>query len=274
MDMKKTVLVTGASSGFGYETVKLFQEKGWNVVATLRNPSGVKELELLPDVLVLQMDVTSRESISEAVAKGIAAFGSLDVVVNNAGYGSLGVLEAAPDEEVRKQMEVNLFGVINVIKEVLPSMRSKRSGVIVNVSSVGGRVTFPYFSLYHASKYAIEGLTEGLQYELNPLGIQLKIVEPGGYRTNFAGSSLQTWGVGNISDYEETFEGFKVSILERSRKQNDKIVEVAEKIYEAATSHSDQLRFPVGADALHLLEERQRLSDAEFKHLINERLNQ
>ena len=185
--MKKTVLVTGASSGFGRETVRVFVEKGWNVIATMRSPEKEEELSKIEGVMVVRLDVTDKRSIREAVAAGVSRFGGIDVLVNNAGYGAFGALEVAPDEVIRQQFEVNLFGLIDVTKAVLPGMRERKSGVIINVSSVGGRLTFPFATLYHATKFAVEGLTESLQYELNPLGIRLKIVEPGGYRTNFAG---------------------------------------------------------------------------------------
>ena len=179
--MKKTVFITGASSGFGKESVRLFSEKGWNVVATMRSPEKEQELTGLAGVLVTKLDVTDESTIASAVTKALSAFGQIDVLVNNAGYGALGVLEAASDEEIRRQMEVNFFGLIAVTKAVLPGMRAQRSGVIVNVSSVGGRITFPFSTLYHATKFAVEGLTEALQYELTPFGIRTKIIEPGGY---------------------------------------------------------------------------------------------
>ncbi|HZH96384.1 MAG TPA: SDR family oxidoreductase, partial [Flavisolibacter sp.] len=190
----KTVFITGASSGFGLETAKFFQKKGWNVIATMRTPENDSALSALPNVIVSKLDVVDKQSIGNAVATGIERFGCIDVLVNNAGYGTLGVLEAASDEEIIKQFDVNVFGVINVTKAILPVMRKNKSGVIINISSVGGRITFPYFSLYHATKFAVEGLTESLQYELSPLGIQVKLIEPGGYKTKFAGSSMSFFG--------------------------------------------------------------------------------
>ncbi|WP_431209873.1 SDR family oxidoreductase [Puia sp. P3] len=194
--MKKTVLVTGASSGFGRETVRLFANKGWNVIATMRSPEKETELSGLEGVKVVRLDVTDKTSVRAAIDAGVREFGGIDVLVNNAGYGAFGALEAAPEEVIRQQMDVNLFGLIEVTKAVLPGMRARKSGVIINVSSIGGRLTFPFSSLYHATKFAVEGLTESLQYELNPLGIRLKIVEPGGYKTNFAGRSMALYGVG------------------------------------------------------------------------------
>ncbi|WP_295715586.1 SDR family oxidoreductase [Mucilaginibacter sp.] len=174
--MKKTVLITGASSGFGKEAVKLFHKNNWNVIATMRSPEKETELSALDQVLVTKLDVTDKASIQNALKAGIEKFGQIDVLVNNAGYGSFGALEAATEAEIKRQFDVNFFGLIEVTKALLPVMRQQRSGVIINVSSIGGKVTFPFSSLYHATKFAVEGLTESIQYELNPLGIRLKLL--------------------------------------------------------------------------------------------------
>jgi NAD(P)-dependent dehydrogenase (short-subunit alcohol dehydrogenase family) len=264
--MKQTVLITGASSGFGRETVKLFHQKGWNVVATMRSPEKETSLTALEGVFVTRLDVTDKASIASAVAAAIGRFGGIDVLVNNAGYGTLGALEAAPEEVIHQQFDVNFFGLIEVTKAVLPGMRERRSGVIVNVSSVGGRVTFPFCTLYHATKFAVEGLTESLQYELNPLGIRLKIVEPGGYRTNFAGRSMGFFGAGGIEEYTVPYNNF-IGRLEHW-PMSDNIGEVADVIYTAVTDGSEKLRYPAGPDAGPLLETRKQLDDIEFKKLM------
>lgn len=264
--MTKTVLITGASSGFGKDAVRLFQKNGWNVIASMRSPEKETELAGLDQVMLVRLDVTDNESIQHAVGEGVARFGGIDALVNNAGYGSLGVLEAAPEEVVRQQFDVNVFGVIEVIKAVLPHMRSNRSGVIVNVSSMGGRIAFPFSTLYHATKYAVEGISESLQYELEPLGIRVKIVEPGGYRTDFAGRSLATFGAGNLLDYMPAYDAFAAQV--DNWPMSDRIWEVAEAIYQAANDHSEQLRYPVGADAVQLLQARKEMDDLAIKNLI------
>ena len=261
--MKKTILITGASSGFGRETVKLFHGKGWNVIATMRNPEKETELVKLEGVSVVRLDVVDKASIDAAVAAGIREFGAIDVLVNNAGYGTLGALEAASEAVIRQQFDVNVFGLIEVIKAVLPGMRKQGSGVIINVSSVGGRVTFPFCTLYHATKFAVEGLTESLQYELNPLGIRLKIVEPGGYKTNFAGRSMGFFGTGGIDGYQQPYDGFMGRLSQWPMSEN--LGEVADVIFAAATDGTEKLRYPAGHDAEPLMEMRRQLDDIAFK---------
>ena len=264
--MKKTVLITGASSGFGRETVKLFHTKGWNVIATMRSPEKETELSALNGVVISRLDVTDHASIQSAIAQGIEKFGGIDVLVNNAGYGALGAMEAAIEAQVRQQFDVNFFGLVAVTQAVLPVMRQQKTGVIINVSSVGGRVTFPFSSLYHASKFAVEGLTESMQYELNPLGIRLKIVEPGGYKTEFSGRSLTLIGADGPEDYKERFNKF-ISMLD-NWPMSENIGEVVEVIYEAATDNTETLRYPVGHDAVHLVEARRQMDDVAFKKMI------
>jgi NAD(P)-dependent dehydrogenase (short-subunit alcohol dehydrogenase family) len=264
--MKKTVLITGASSGFGRETVKLFANKGWNVIATMRSPEKETELSAIDGVLVTRLDVTDKDSIFKAVETGVGKFGAIDALVNNAGYGAFGILETASEEVIRQQFEVNLFGLIEVTKAVLPGMRTRKSGVIVNVSSIGGRLTFPFSSLYHATKFAVEGLTESLQYELEPFGIRLKIVEPGGYRTNFAGRSMALYGAGGLDGYQERFDRF-LGLFE-SWPMSENIGEVADIIYEAVSDGTEKLRYPVGNDAIPMLEARHQMNDVEFKKMM------
>jgi NAD(P)-dependent dehydrogenase (short-subunit alcohol dehydrogenase family) len=268
--MTKTVLITGASSGFGKEAVTLFQQKGWNVIATMRSPEKETTWTKLSNVLVTRLDVTDKSSIQDAVKEGIEKFGSIDVLVNNAGYGAMGALEAASEEVIRQQFDVNLFGLIAVTKAVLPNMRQNKQGIIINVSSVGGKVTFPFSSLYHATKFAVEGLTESLQYELSPFGINLKIVEPGGYKTDFAGRSLAPFGAGDVAVYEQAFRQLLDKIA--TWPMSEKISEVAEAIYEATTDGSEKLRYPVGDDAIQLVQARQHMDDIAMKSMIAEQM--
>jgi NAD(P)-dependent dehydrogenase (short-subunit alcohol dehydrogenase family) len=264
--MKKTVLITGASSGFGRVAAKLFHTNGWNVIATMRSPEKETELSTLSDVFVSKLDVTDKLSIQSTVKASIEKFGKIDVLVNNAGYGALGAFEAATEEQVKQQFDVNFFGLIEVTKAVLPGMRQHRSGVIINVSSVGGRITFPFSSLYHATKFAVEGLTESMQYELNPLGIRLKIVEPGGYKTEFAGRSMTLFNLDGLDEYQPAFSKFTDMIDHWPMSEN--IGEVADAIYEAATDGTEKLRYPVGHDAVQLIQARQQMDDVDFKKMM------
>ena len=264
--MKKTVLITGASSGFGKAAAKLFHTNNWNVIATMRSPEKETELAKLSNVFISQLDVTDKLSIQNAVAAGIEKFGKIDVLVNNAGYGALGALEAATEEQVKQQFDVNLFGLIAVTKAVLPGMRQQKSGTIINVSSVGGRITFPFSSLYHATKFAVEGLTESMQYELNPFGIRLKIVEPGGYKTEFAGRSMTLFSTDGLDEYQPAFNKFMGMIEQWPMSEN--IGEVAGAVYEAATDGTEKLRYPVGHDAAQLIAAGRQMDDVDFKKMM------
>jgi NAD(P)-dependent dehydrogenase (short-subunit alcohol dehydrogenase family) len=264
--MKKTVFITGASSGFGKAAVKRFHQEGWNVIAAMRSPEKETELSTLDNVLVTRLDVTRKPEIEAAVEAGIRQFGQIDVLVNNAGFGAFGALEVATEETIRYQFEVNFFGLIEVTKAVLPGMRTRREGVIINVSSVGGRITFPFSTLYHATKFAVEGLTESLQFELNPLGIRPKLVEPGGYKTDFAGRSMGLFGVGGLDGYQQPFDRFLTKLEQWPMSEN--IGEVAAAIYEAATDCTEKLRYPVGQDAIALLEARPQMDDVAYKKMM------
>ena len=188
--MTKAVLITGCSTGIGRAAAHLFASRGWGVTATMRRPEDAGDLAAAGDVRVEPLDVVDLASVDRAVARTLEAFGRLDVVVNNAGFGAFGPFETAPEWLIERQIGTNLIGVFNVTRAALPTMRAQKSGVIVNVSSIGGLTTFPLNSIYHATKYAIVGFTEGLTYELEPFGIRAKVVAPGGVATDFAGRSL------------------------------------------------------------------------------------
>jgi len=266
--MAKTVFITGASSGFGKDAAKLFHQRGWQVVASMRSPEKETELNKLDNVLLVKLDVTNTGTIQQAVKAATDQFGRIDVLVNNAGYGAMGALEVATEQEIRDQFEVNFFGLVNTIKAVLPVMREQQSGVIINLSSMGGQITFPFGSLYHATKFAVEGLTESIQYELNPLGIHLKIIEPGGYQTNFAGSSMKFIGSRKVAAYQPV-EDRIMAFLNKPDRGNKNISEVSETIYQAATDGSDQLRYPIGPDAVQLIQYKQAHGDVAFKKMLS-----
>ena len=181
--------ITGCSTGFGRELAKLVLERGWRVLATARNPQQIQDLVAGTDGrgLALKLDVTDSAQVIEAVKKAEATFSKIDVLVNNAGFGYMAAVEEGEDEEVRAMFETNFFGLVEMTKAVLPGMRRRRSGHILNISSIGGFVGFPSSGYYNATKFAVEGLSEALAKEVEPLGIKVIIVEPGPFRTDWAG---------------------------------------------------------------------------------------
>jgi NAD(P)-dependent dehydrogenase (short-subunit alcohol dehydrogenase family) len=258
----KTVFITGCSSGIGEATAKKFAAEGWNVAATMRNPAGA-HLKDAPNVRLFALDVTDRASIARAVAQSLEAFGRIDVLVNNAGYGLFGPFETASDEAIERQFKTNLFGLFDVTRAALPTMRAQRSGVIVNISSIGGLTTFPLNSLYHATKFAIVGFSESLNFELAPFGVQVKIVAPGGVATDFAGRSLALTFSGDDHPYAATVA--KVAAAFAARQGNRSTSEyLAEGVYAAATDGTRQTRYVIGEDAVALLAARAKMTDEQY----------
>lgn len=266
--MQKTVLITGSSSGFGRLSVLEFQRQGWNVMATMRSPHLEEELQQLERVLVTRLDVTDRESIRLAIAAGIGHFGQIDVVVNNAGFGAFGLFEEASQDEIAHQLDVNLGGIIAVSQLILPHFRANGSGMLINISSVAGRVAAPYSSLYHTTKFAVEGLSESLQHELAPFGVLVKLIEPGYFKTNFDQSVQFNSGarVGELSSYsnqvrrlmEATFQNLPAGDPQR----------VARKIVRVANSRSHKLRYAVGSDVQAFLFLKRLLPTAIMRFMI------
>jgi NAD(P)-dependent dehydrogenase (short-subunit alcohol dehydrogenase family) len=246
----KTIVITGASSGIGKATAQYFYAQGWNVVATMRNPEKESDLKADARLQLVRLDVEDKPSIEAAVQAALKAFGKVDVWLNNAGYGAYGPLEAGSDAEIRRQYDVNFFGVIDCIKAVVPHFKSRKSGMFINITSVGGLMTLPLFGVYNSSKFALEGLSEGLWFDLQPFGIKVKVVEPGGIKTDFAGRSLNQF---DLSQHPE-YKAYSAKVVEKfttpEYQKNFGTPEmVAQVIYQAATDGSDTLRYLAGKDA-------------------------
>jgi len=244
-------LITGCSTGFGRELAKLVLERGWCAVVTARDPKKIQDLVAGTDGrgLALKLDVTDSAQIDEAVKKAEAAFGKIDVLVNNAGFGYMAAVEEGEDDEVRAMFGTNFFGLVDVTRAVLPGMRKRRRGHILNISSIGGFVGFPGVGYYNATKFAVEGLSEALAKEVEPLGIKVVIVEPGPFRTDWAGRSLKQTGDG-IEDYAKTAAARRKAISDGSGKQAGDPVRGAKAMIEAVQSNNPPLRLVLGRMAL------------------------
>ncbi|HUW05234.1 MAG TPA: SDR family oxidoreductase [Williamwhitmania sp.] len=265
--MKKTILITGASSGIGRGTALYFAAKGWNVAATMRTPENEVDLGLVEGIKLFRLDVTKPETIRQAIDETINTFGALDVVVNNAGYGGVGVFEAASPEQIQRQFDTNVFGVMNVIREVLPYFREHRRGTIVNVTSVGGLITFPIYSVYHATKWAVEGFAEALQYELRPFNIRIKNIEPGAIKTDFYDRSQDLFKKDGLTEYD-SYAQVTLANAQKVGQDAPGPHVVAKKIYQAATSSNYRLRYAAGPQAPALLVLRWLLPLCWFRGIV------
>ena len=250
--MSKTIFITGASSGIGRATAQHFLSKGWNVVATMRSPEKSSDWCTGEKMLGLRLDVSDIPSIRQAQDQAIAKFGSIDVLVNNAGYGLVGPFEASTPEQVERQLGTNVIGLMNVTREILPHYRERRQGLLINVASMGGRLTFPLYSVYHATKFAVEGFSEGLIYELEPFGISVKIIEPGPIRTDFYDRSMELMTKPGLTAYD-AFVGSAMPNMQKSGATAPGPEVVAKVIYKAATDGSTRLRYPVNSAGILML---------------------
>lgn len=266
--MTQTILITGASTGIGKAAADLFFERGWNVVATMRTPRNERKDARW---LELPLDVTDAASIDAAQARALEKFGRIDVVVNNAGYGLVGTFESMSEEKISRQFETNVFGLMRVTRAMLPQMRRNGSGVIVNVASMGGRLTFPFYSVYHASKWAVDGFSESLQFELAATGVRVKLIEPGAIKTDFYDRSADFTHDATLTEYNGIVKtGMKKMNAAGAKGASPRIV--AETIWRAATDGSRKLRYPVGSDAKSLLLMRRFLPDGLWRNMISGQL--
>lgn len=269
MSDAKVALVTGASSGIGADTARLLHEQGFTVYAVARRVEPMEPLAQL-GVHAFSMDVTDEASITSGVAKIIAEAGRIDVLVNNAGYGSYGAVEDVPLDEARRQFEVNLFGLARLIQLVVPHMRTRGSGRIVNVSSIGGKIYEPLGAWYHATKFAVEGLSDSLRIELHPFGIGVVLIEPGPILSEWNAiareSMAKTSGGGAYAERAASMATVFETVDAKGR--SSKPVVVAQKIVKAATVKRPRARYPVGRNAGTIMLVRKMLPDRAMDAII------
>ena len=269
--MTKVALVTGSSSGIGYETALLLARNGFDTFATMRNMNKSKEItevskrENLP-LRVMQLDVNDDRSVADAIKNILNEKKSIEVVVNNAGYGLMGSVEDSSLDEIKAQFETNFFGAIRVIKEVIPIMRKQRTGTIVNVSSVAGRIGFPMGSAYVSSKFALEGLSESMSYELKQFGIKIVLIEPGVINTNFAFVTPKKALEAN-SSYSQLMNKLEENLFSTIANGTPP-KDVANVILHSITKESPEHRYLVGNDAVELINARKNSTDEEFEKMI------
>jgi NAD(P)-dependent dehydrogenase (short-subunit alcohol dehydrogenase family) len=263
--MTKTVLITGCSSGLGRSTARLFAERGWNVIATMRKPDPTVADGHADRILVAALDVADPASIEAAAQAGIVRFGGIDAVVNNAGITMVSIFEATPPEAIRQIFETNVFGVMNVIRATVPHLRAQGGGAIVNISSGVGIAGVPLLSLYVASKQAVEGLSESLAYELESQNIRVKLIEPGAMRTtNFTATGMAASQAAAVpQEYKAYFDHALGSMMNYPFPDTDELA-VAEAAFVAANDPSARLRYIVGPDVEEYARLRWSTSEDEY----------
>ena len=278
MSDHKVAVVTGSASGIGYETALILARNGFRTFATVRNLEKAKTLSEVAkkeqlQLKILKLDVTDEKSVNDAIKNIKSDAGRIDILVNNAGYGLGGALEDISMTELRAQFETNVFGLIRVTQAVLPTMREQKSGIIVNISSIGGKMALPYFSPYISTKFAVEGLSESIAYDLEPFGIKVVLIEPGAIKTNFdSGMVMPAKSLDSSSPYFKNMQ--QVLGLMNSMLQNGSLPDkVAKVVLEAVTSQNPNLRYTAGDDAAFLVQKRKELSDSEFKKFVSEFLS-
>lgn len=268
---KKVALVTGSSSGIGYETALMLARNGFDTYATMRNTNKSKEIteiakkENLP-LRVLKLDVTDDGSVDDAINNILNEKKSIEVVVNNAGYGLMGSIEDSSLDEIKAQFETNFFGAIRVMQKVLPIMRKQKTGTIVNVSSIAGRIGFPMGSSYVSSKFALEGLSESMSYELEQFGIRILLIEPGVINTNFAFVTPKK-ALDTNSPYSPIMNKMQENLVSTIANGTSP-KEVANVILRAITEDSPERRYLVGNDAFELIDARKNSTDKDFEKII------
>ena len=274
MTNNKVWLITGCSTGFGRAFATTALQAGYSVSVASRNISDVKDIvDAYPDsAFPVKLDVTSPDEIKAAVKSTINHFGKIDVLLNNAGIGYFGAIEESDESEIRRMFEINFFGLANLTKEVLPYMRSQKSGHIINVASIGGLTSFPALGYYHATKYAVDGFSESLSKEISHLGIKVTIIAPGAFRTDWAGRSANETP-GKISDYTETAEATKVWLRNKDGNQPGNPIKAAEAVIKVVESPNPPLRLLLGHDAMEVARDKVALLNKDFDEWESTTLN-
>jgi len=273
--MEKVALVTGSSSGIGFETALALARENYFTYASMRNTSKAGKIQEIAkkenlNLKVIEMDIDKEDSIKSAVKKIQEQKGTIDVLVNNAGYGLFGCIEDITMDELKAQFQTNFFGVVSLIQEIAPIMRKQGSGIIVNVSSVAGRIGFPGTPAYISSKFALEGLSECMRYELSPFGIKTIIIEPGVIQTNFFSSMKVVYGKPG-SPYKEITEKV-MNGVKMMAEMGTPPIEVAKTIMKAINTAEPLPRYVVGSDASMFLEAKKMKTDLEFENYIKKEL--
>ena len=271
--MHQVALITGCSSGIGYETALMLARNGFHTFATMRNTKKSDSLEEIIkkerlDLNIRELDVNDDTSIENAINCIKSEANRIDVLINNAGYGLLGFFEDLTLDEIRNQFETNFFGVLNITKKIIPIMRSQKSGTIINVSSGAGQVGFPGISAYVSTKFAIEGFSESLMYELFPYGIKVVIIEPGVIKTNFFRNCIVSeHSMKKSSPYSRSLDKFQRNV-ELMQEHATSPIDVAKVIMQVLGNNEPKQRYIVGNDVAMILEAKKSLSDIEFKKMM------
>jgi NAD(P)-dependent dehydrogenase (short-subunit alcohol dehydrogenase family) len=261
----KTIFITGASAGLGKATVKLFQSKGWQVIATMRQPEKELELSLLQNVILLPLDVTNPKQINNTVQEAIKLT-DIDIVFNNAGYGLTGALESYTDEQITDQIETNLTGVLRVTKAFIPYFKEKGNGLFITTTSICGLSSNPLSCVYNATKWALEGWSESISYDLAQFNIGIKTVAPGGIKSNF----MNVMQVAADKDYETLSNRMSSLFADGTLMEFSAPEQIAEVVYEAATDGRNQLRYLAGKDAIRTYRQRQEQGPEAFRIGMNQ----
>jgi len=258
----KTIFITGASAGLGKATAKLFQTKGWRVIATMRTPEKETELNQLDNVILLPLDITNSSQVRQTVNAALA-LGDIDVVFNNAGYGLIGPVETNTEEQIRAQFDTNFFGTLAVIRAFIPYFRQQQQGLFINTTSLCGLVSNPQSAVYNASKWALQGLAESMSYDLAQFNIGIKNIAPGGIKSDF----MKAMQVTQDTAYEATLAKMNEGFSDGTLMEFTEAELIAAVVFTAATDNKDQLTYPAGNDALRLY--AKRLAEGPEAYRIN-----